>query len=87
MQHNTPRYSMQPMYHYCKNTGHFKYNCLKLVTATPSKTPPRKPVALTMSQGRDQESNGVRAVFGREGVKAFITPSSIDTRLHIPREV
>ncbi len=39
MQHSSPCYSMQPICHHCKNTGHFKNNCPKLVRASASKTP------------------------------------------------
>ncbi len=79
MQHSTSRCSTQPMCHYCKNTGHFKFSNPKLVTATASKTP-QKPVALIVSQGRDQQNKEILPVFGCKGIKAgSITTSSVDT--------
>ncbi|XP_063889507.1 uncharacterized protein LOC135116167 [Scylla paramamosain] len=60
-QHSTPRYSMQPMCHYCKNTA--------------SKTS-QKPVALIVSQGWDQEGDEIWAVFSQEGGKASVAAPS-----------
>ncbi len=50
---STPKYNNQPRCYSCKATGHFKFNCPKLlptVPATPAAAPkpPQRPVALLM---------------------------------------
>ncbi len=51
----------------------------KLITATAFKTP-QKPVALIVSQVRDQQSDKIWDVFGCEGGKAVVAASSsVDT--------
>uniref|UniRef100_A0A0N7ZAY1 CCHC-type domain-containing protein n=1 Tax=Scylla olivacea TaxID=85551 RepID=A0A0N7ZAY1_SCYOL len=79
MQHSTPRYSVQPTCYYCRSTGHFKFNCPKLITIAASKMP-QMLVALIVSHGRDLVGDEIRAVFGREGGKTGVaTPSPVVT--------